>query len=645
MSAIWGIIERPSNTVSQTETLFNKMTASMSVFSFERINTAKSPNGLFACGHQYITKEDEYDISPIRDESEHLVFCSDCFLYNREELIRELDDNGLENAGDSMIAFKAFQKWGYNFVQKLRGIFSFVIYEEQTGLIHLYSDHFTRKYMVYSIDQNYVYFSTTHKPVLACLGNNVRINREFICNCFSDITPRNFHKEAITPYENVFHMEYASHITIDIANGTEKHERYWKPLKTVKKLKLASDEEYKIAFRKLFEKLVRSMLRSKDETGIQLSGGLDSSSVAAFAAPILKERGKNLYSYTQVPSSDYVSDTDNPGIMINEAPLVELQKEFHKNLIPRFISGDNNCCVSNLDYFQNLYDMPIKAILNLINISNMNVAAKKDNCSIVLSGGNGNATISFGYLIYYLSMNVSRFHFIKALKAISSFNKHYHASRLKYLKNWIRNLCKHFFSIPKEDHFFLKSTDEKKYRLTHPTRDAQKRSGSVYFCSFKHWKNFLISPMFFVQKAAYFTTSELEHHYISVDPTLTVEMTEFCLSLPLECYVHNGIERCLVRDYLKDLMPPAITDMRKPFGVQTADFDYRVNRDIDKLKDEVFNNLDEPLLREYLDPEKINPLIKELKDAANTHSLDKDQCIMFSQLASLGGFLRDYSKT
>ena len=120
-------------------------------------------------------------------------------------------------------------------------------------------------------------------------------------------------------------------------------------------------------------------------------------------------------------------------------------------------------------------------------------------------------------------------------------------------------------------------------------------------------------------------------------------MIEFCLGLPLECFTNNGIERRLVRDYLKDLLPEPITDMRKPFGMQTADFYYRVNRDFDKIKEEVFRNLDEPLLREYLDPEKINPLIAELKATAEAHSLDREQCIKLSQLAYLGSFLRNHT--
>ena len=237
MSAIWGIINRTANINTATEKLSVQMEASMSVFPFDRIDTIKSQTGIFACGHQYCTNEDQFDISPIKDDSESLVFCSDCCLYNRDSLINELNIENHLNKGDSQIAFAAFKKWGYSFVEKLRGVFSFAIFEEKNGILHLFSDQFCRRYVVYNISQDYICFSTTYKPVLACLEKKAKINREYIANCFSDITPRNFHKEIITPYENVYHLDYAIHITIDLKSGKSTRVRYWDPIKTKKKLR------------------------------------------------------------------------------------------------------------------------------------------------------------------------------------------------------------------------------------------------------------------------------------------------------------------------------------------------------------------------------------------------------------------------
>ena len=647
MAAIWGIIRRNSSGIKENNYisgLFGKMGDSMSCFSFDRTDTIVCNNGFFACGHQYYTKEAKTDISPIRDEVNSLIFCSDCFLYNRDSLIKELNDISLQNEGDSKIAYHAFKKWGFSFVNKLRGIFSFAIYEERNNCLHLFSDHFARQYVVFSVLSDFVCFSTTYKPVLSCLDNDAPINREFIVNSYSSVSPLNFYKDSITPYENVFHLDYATHITINLDTGDKKCERYWNPLKNVKKLKLGSDNEYKEQFKDLFKNITKSMLRSDHETGIMLSGGLDSSAVASFAAPLLKEQGKNLYSYTSVPCTDFVDEKDNRNIMIDETSLVELQKEYYGNLIPHYINGDNDSCISNISFYQDLYNIPDKAPFNLINIDNMIKAAKKDNCSIILSGENGNASISYGYLPAIMSLNVLGFHFIKAYKEMAYACKLHRISQKKYFKKWIKGVGGYFFKKPEEYENLLKENDKKKYKLNHPALDGQKLYGSNAFVTKKQKNNFFLMSTAFTQKGFYYTHLCLLHHFIQLDPSLTVEMVEFCLSLPLECFVHNGIERRLCRDYLKEQMPEAITDMKKPRGIQAYDIHFRVNRDFDKYKEHIFKLLDNPLLKEYLDEEKLETKIKELKENAIKHTLDKAQAVDLTLLANLSEFLIKHTK-
>lgn len=55
------------------------------------------------------------------------------------------------------------------------------------------------------------------------------------------------------------------------------------------------------------------------EVGLQLSGGLDSTTATAFAEPILKKRGQVLHGYTHVPLRTY----EDNGELRNERPLIE----------------------------------------------------------------------------------------------------------------------------------------------------------------------------------------------------------------------------------------------------------------------------------------------------------------------------------
>jgi asparagine synthase (glutamine-hydrolysing) len=66
--------------------------------------------------------------------------------------------------------------------------------------------------------------------------------------------------------------------------------KYWR-LETAARLKLKTDSDYVEAFLDVFTTAVRSRLRSAGQVGAMLSGGMDSSSVVAVAADILKDEG------------------------------------------------------------------------------------------------------------------------------------------------------------------------------------------------------------------------------------------------------------------------------------------------------------------------------------------------------------------
>lgn len=108
-----------------------------------------------------------------------------------------------------------------------------------------------------------------------------------------------------TVYDNICQVEPGQYIKIHMADNRVEKAIYWKPLKDSKKIKLQTDEEYRALFLSTFRKAVDGFLHTSGEVGIMLSGGLDSSSVAAAAASKFGEEGRKLYSYTAVPADDY----------------------------------------------------------------------------------------------------------------------------------------------------------------------------------------------------------------------------------------------------------------------------------------------------------------------------------------------------
>lgn len=646
MSAIWGRINKDK---SIDESTVYGMYTSMSEYKLDRIDEIHQSNVYFACGHQYITNEAVSDISPIYDAVNNIYFTADCFLYNRAAIISKLAQlpnfhkivelSTLESCGDALLAFYSFRLLGYSFVEILRGSFAFAIYDADKRKLHLFSDHLSKRYLTYYVCENYLCFGSTYKPIKFCLGQNLELNRRFIIYSYRDMSPKNFVESGATAFQGVYHVDNATHITIHLDTKTIDKEQYWDPRTSVKKMHGKTDTEYKDLFLKTYEAVTHAQLRARKQTGIMLSGGLDSASVAAFAAPYLAKEGKKLFSYTSVPASQYVS-TVGSWIMENESSLVEEQCKWHPNIDPHYITSDTENCMTSMERFQKEYDIPVKPSINNINIDMMGRAATDNNCSILLSGGNGNATVSYGSIGQYITLSIQNGHFYHAFQEMFTFCKRYKLSRKKYLLQWLKVILHFLLTSPHEKAYYLQSKDIQTYHLKHAKKEAKKKFGDEYYTTERQKCNFMYMPILYIQKGFYYTYQGLLQGYLQLDPTLTVEMIELCMSLPNECFVHNGIERRMIRDYMKDLIPFLIVDDQKGFGVQAADFAFRVNRDWDKIKDSVYDILKEPLLRGYLNEQKLDELICTIQD--HEYDLDKQTVWDATLIGSLGYFLRDY---
>jgi len=640
MSAIWGIISR---TKTDKASKFNKMTEIMKRYKIDRFDIEVQKDCYMGCGHQYFTEEAKYDVSPIYDDEGCIHFSADCFLYNRKELFSALSDSLLipEETGDAKLAFLMFKKYGYDFVKQLRGSFSFAIYDERANKLHLITDHFCKRYLCYQISDDYIAFASCYKPILEAGEHRFKLSKRSIVNAYSTMTPLNFREPEITPFEEIFHLEAAMHFIIDVKGGSVEKEQYWTPRQSVKKLKGMSDNQYKDLFLNTYRKVCIDHLRSRGETGIMLSGGLDSASVLAMVAPELNKRGKKIYSYTTVPCPEFEARI-NYSVIEDESFLIREQQKFQPNLEPRFINSDNENCLVNIPKYQEIYDLPIKAVINGNNVFKMGEAAVADNCYILLGGGNGNANVSYGYISNHVGLCLHRLKFATAISEVRKYCKICGFSNKRMFKDFLKDIKAYLFDTANVGQYFISKENREKYGIAHLIREEKKELGSSFVTSEKQKRNFMFIPKQYIQKSLYYTVNSLEQGCLQLDPTLSVEMVELCMSLPNECFVKNGVERRLIRDYMKDLIPPIITDMRKGYGVQASDFYYRINRDWDQLKDDVMSILNDPLLFEYLDKAEIDELIGDIE--ASEHDFGWNTAWFTANICALGYFLRGHKQ-
>lgn len=646
MSAIWGVIDKKKPVLQET---VDKLQESMQKFKIDRYDYKALGNVYFACGHQYITKEAEKDVSPYYDEADKVWFVADCYLYNREELIDCLINSEkafmrevLEQSGDAWLAYLAYKCYGESFAEKLNGSFAVVIYRMTDNKLFMYADHLARRYLAYYNDEQAVCFASVYQPVLAFLGNRISLCDEWLCAAYTDCSADTVKLRRLTVYDKVFQVEPGHYVKIDMVTGRVENVCYFNPVLKRKKLPKMSDNEYKELFINTFSRSVESLLRSKEETGIMLSGGLDSSAVAAFAATVLDSHNKKLFSYTAVPAEDF--DYENNKFCIeNEKDMVLEHRKLHPNIISRFVSRDDINCFTRLEAYVQLYKAPVKPALNMPNIEGMLQAAAEDGCRILLSGQNGNATISYGNILTFIYQNCLRGRFCSVYKEAKAFCRFRGVSKKKLLSVFLNAVKeKHFERFTFGDDCFLKASYIKKYKLTSVAKKIQKERGSGFLDSGKQRLNFCFMPQVFQHMGFYDTYSSLEYGMLSLDPTLTKDVIELCMSMPLECFVKNGKERRAVRDYMKGYVPDRILDNHFGRGVQAADFAHRVNRDWNKIREEVFGIIKEQKLLEYLDKEKVLMLVDEAEN--KEYSMDKVVVAKLAVIASLGYFLKNFNE-
>lgn len=639
MSAIWGMIAKDT---SIPETTVSVMQNSMRNFKIDRYHSIVRGSVYVACGLQYFTKTSYAEQLPLYDETTDTYFTADCVLINREDVIRLLSttykDSELTSLSDGALSYKMYQQFGERFVEYLRGSFSFAVYCASKKELLLYADHFARRYLAYSVHNDKVCFSTAYQPLLAVLAPTKRkLNRQWLASAYTDFTADTIKLHGATVYENIFHVEPGQYIKIHIDTHRVEKYTYWNPLTGLRKLNLASDEEYRALFLSTFRKAVTGLLCVEGEVGIMLSGGLDSSSVAAFAASELQRRNRKLYGYTAVPCKDYNAQNTRTHIE-NETSFILAQQQMYPNLSPQFIGSDKKNAFTAMDAHAACYMEPVKPILNMVNTHGMMEQASLDGCRLMLSGQNGNATISYGSIRTYIYQKLKRFRFRDAYREFRCFCNRHHVSKKYFIKVFFKTWREaHLDKYKLGEDCFLKQEHIRTYHVEAQERKLLKQRGSGWMDSERQQNGFGFMPLVYQHMGFFDTMGSLRYGILSVDPTLTKEMVELCLSLPIDCYVKNGKERRAIRDYMKGYVPDVILDNFAGRGVQAADFAFRVNRDWDSIKDEVFTLLNNPKLLEYLDKQKLEKLIDELKQ--KEYHLEKTDVAKAAVIASLSAFL------
>ncbi len=232
-----------------------------------------------------------------------LWITADARIDCRDELLGKLTEReGGKHSGpiatDSDLILRAYAVWGADCVQHLRGDFAFAIWDAQQKLLFCARDHFGIKPFYYSELGELFLFSN----VLDCLRQHPEMSADLNDAAIGDFLLFGLNCDvATTSFRDIRRLPPAHCMTVS-SEGL-RIQRYWSA-PTEGRIRYQRAEDYVEHFQILLQAAVSDRMAA-DRTGILLSGGLDSGTVAATARELSTCPGgtKDLRAYTVVYNS------------------------------------------------------------------------------------------------------------------------------------------------------------------------------------------------------------------------------------------------------------------------------------------------------------------------------------------------------
>jgi asparagine synthase (glutamine-hydrolysing) len=227
---------------------------------------------------------------------------ADARIDGRRELaakLAESDRASLEAAPSPELILRAYARWGEDCVQYLYGDFAFALWDQRERKLFCARDHFGVKPFYYALAGRSFLFGNT----LSCLQIHQGVSDRLDDLAIADYLLFGYKQDPSSTSFQAIHRLPPAHC-MRASDRVGPASRYWS-LAPARRIQFRQPAEYLERFDELFREAVEDRLHC-DGAGIFLSGGMDSSSVAAIAASSRtgRPRSCDLRAYTAVADRD-----------------------------------------------------------------------------------------------------------------------------------------------------------------------------------------------------------------------------------------------------------------------------------------------------------------------------------------------------
>ncbi len=310
---------------------------------------------------------------PLFSKDQNIVLAVNGEIYNHQELRKELNDYEFLTHSDCEVILALYRKKGIDFIEDLNGIFAFALYDKETGTYIIAHDHMGIIPLYMGWDKSGNFYVASELKAL-----------EGVCNKYQEFLPG--------------HYLYSK-------EGQELKQWYkrdWTNYENVK-----DNVSDSTVLRKALEDSVHRQLMSDVPYGVLLSGGLDSSIIAAitkkFASKRIESDDKQQAWYPQLHSFA-IGLAGSPDLAAARKAADYIGSVHHKI---NFTVQEGLDAIRDVIYHLETYDVTtVRASTPMYLLARV---IKSMGIKMVLSG-EGADEIFGGYLYFHKAPNSKAFH-------------------------------------------------------------------------------------------------------------------------------------------------------------------------------------------------------------------------------------------
>jgi asparagine synthase (glutamine-hydrolysing) len=342
-----------------------------------------------------------------------------------------------------------------------------------------------------------------------------------------------------------------------------------------------------------------------------LSSGWDSNAVTATAARLLAGTDARVLAFTSVPRAGCGSNVPFSRIG-NEGDIAAETAALFPNVEHNLVAGSAASPLADLDLYLEAFDRPLYSLCNFVWLTAIREQARERGARVLLSGELGNWSISMApYTLLADLIRQGRWR--EWWREARTLRK----NRTGRLRGIAANSFGPWLPAPlwRSVQGLSSRAEDRAYSAIHPrlrghiARERERQRAGLAWRP----KNLFHDT---IRALATYDYGELRKGTLAGwgvderDPTSDRRLIEFCLSMPIEMLLKDGVRRPLAHAALSDRLPPAVLDQKRK-GYQAADWHEGMTADRKTIADLIDRIASSPLAASVIDVPSLRQWVRD----------------------------------